>query len=406
MAAGWNVLRRHWIWLAGALLLAAPSLAVAEQAAGRADTQAARAPFFGNGFPREASFFPIGVWLQNPSKAAAYKAMGVNTYVGLWNKPTRDDLAELQQQGLFAIVEQSPEAMALPNAEVIRAWLHSDEPDNAQSDGRGGYGDCIMPAEVVRRYKDMRIADPTRPVFLNFGQAVANPLWFGRGLKCSKITPDAYYTAASPGANIVSFDIYPVAEERQPHVMGKLELVGQGVANLRRWSKPHQPVWAAIETTHIKNPSRRPNPQQIRSEVWMALINGASGIFYFVHEWKPSFREDAVFRYPEIVEEITRINAQVRTLAPVLNSPTLPERVQVNAPVSVATVVKEFAGDTYVFAVNMEPRPARVRLVLSGVKTGQGVAMGEDRLVRIEEGTISDDFEPYGVRLYKIAGEG
>src|SRR5262249_35030704 len=161
--------------------------------------------------------------------------------VGMWNTPTRDDLAQLQQYGMFAIVEQTEQAQALPNADVIRAWLHSDEPDNAQSDGRGGYGDCIMPAEVVRRYRDMRIADPTRPVFLNFGQAVATPLWFGRGLKCSRITPQDYYSAAAPGANIVSFDIYPVAEERQPHVMGKLELVGQGTANLRRWSKPYQP---------------------------------------------------------------------------------------------------------------------------------------------------------------------
>ena len=39
------------------------------------------------------TFFPIGVWLQNPRNAAAFRAIGINTYVGLWNAPTNDDLA-------------------------------------------------------------------------------------------------------------------------------------------------------------------------------------------------------------------------------------------------------------------------------------------------------------------------
>jgi hypothetical protein len=371
-----------------------------------AEPTSSRTRFFGNGFPREAQFFPIGVWLQNPRNAAAYRAVGINTYVGLWNKPSVEDLAQLQEHGLFAVVEQTPEAMALPNADVIRAWMHSDEPDNAQSNGHGGYGDCILPEEVLRRYKDLRNADPTRPVFLNFGQAVANPDWFGRGAKCSRIAPKAYYSATSPGADILSFDIYPAAEERQTQVMGRLDLVGQGVANLREWSKPSQPVWAAIETTHIYNPRRRPTPQEVRSEVWMALINGASGIFYFAHEWKPNFREDAVFRYPDVVEEITRLNAQIRMLAPVLNSPTLPGRVRVTAPVAVATMAKQMGGYTYVFAVNMEMTPATVKLDLFDVAGHQALAIGEDRLVRIDGGSITDDFAGYGVRLYKVPGDG
>jgi hypothetical protein len=203
-------------------------------------------------------------------------------------------------------------------------------------------------------------------VFLNFGQAVANPTWFGRGWKCTRIPPQSYYTASSAGADIVSFDIYPVAEERQMHVMGRLELVARGVANLRSWSRISQPVWNAIETTHIKNPARRPSPQDVRSEVWMSLIHGSAGIFYFVHEWQPSFREDGVFRYPDTVEEIARINAEIGQLAPVLNGETLAGRVQVEAPVDIATLAKRHGGATYVFAVNMEKRPAKATLVLPG----------------------------------------
>jgi hypothetical protein len=289
---------------------------------------------------------------------------------------------------------------------VIRAWLQADEPDNAQANGLGGYGDCIEPAEVVRRYGEMRRLDATRPVLLNFGQAVANPEWFGRGVKCSRIAPEAYYRTASRGADIVSFDIYPAAEERQAHVKGRLELVGRGVANLKQWAQPGQPVWAAIETTHINNPLRRALPHEVRSEVWMALIHGAGGIFYFVHEWQPSFREDGVFRYPDTVREIVRINEQVRRLAPVLNAPASPLQASASGEGRIATLAKRYEGATYLFAVNMEKRRAAARLTLAGLDAPYGVVRGEDRLVRVEEGAIEDDFEAYGVHLYKVPGKG
>jgi hypothetical protein len=361
---------------------------------------------FANGFPTDPQFFPIGVWLQNPRNADLYKIIGINTFIGIWGTPTAEQLAQLDQHGLFLIVQPTPAALALPNAKVIRAWMQMDEPDNAQPDGRGSYGDCIMPDEVVRRYEAARALDATRPVFLNFGQAVANAKWIGRGSKCSQITPQSYYTAAGRGADIVAFDIYPAAEDRQRHVMGKLELVGRGVANLKRWSQPGQLVWAGIETTRINNPSRRPQPAEIRSEVWMALVHGSTGVYYFVHEWTPTFREDGVFRYPDNVEEITRINAQIKGLAPILNTPTLAGRARIEAPIEIAAMVKHHGDAYYVFAVNMEKMPAKVRLVLSEIPGDYAVVLGEDRIVKVEGAVIADEFPESRVRLYKIPTKG
>ena len=50
----------------------------------------------------------------------------------------------------------------------------------------------------------------------------------------------------------------------------------------------------------------------------MALTRGAKGIVYFVHEFKPQFREDAIFRYPDIwrgwehqsVDQVARTGAE------------------------------------------------------------------------------------------------
>ena len=159
-----------------------------------------------------------------------------------------------------------------------------------------------MPEEVLRRYRELRVADPTRPVFLNFGQAVANPR--GSAAAPSAADPAAGLLHGQPAAAPTSSrsTSIPLAEERQTTSWAGSSWSAQGVANLQAMvAKPGQPVWSAIETTHINHPLAAPTPQEVRSEVWMALIHGANGIFYFVHEWQPSFREDGVFRYPEVV---------------------------------------------------------------------------------------------------------
>ena len=96
-----------------------------------------------NGFPNDADFFPIGVWLQSPSRAANYKAIGINTFVGLYHGPTEAQLAALAQQNMFAITGQNEVGLKSLHGHVIKAWMQGDEPDNAQPLPLGGYGTCI-----------------------------------------------------------------------------------------------------------------------------------------------------------------------------------------------------------------------------------------------------------------------
>src|SRR5512145_616320 len=51
----------------------------------------------------DPSFFPLAVWLQNPSRAAEYKTAGINIYVGLWRGPTEEQLAKLKEHGMYVI---------------------------------------------------------------------------------------------------------------------------------------------------------------------------------------------------------------------------------------------------------------------------------------------------------------
>jgi hypothetical protein len=220
-----------------------------------------------------ADVFPVGVWLQSPANAPRYKSLGINLYVGLWEGPTAAQLTALEKAGMPLIGDQNAEALKPRwNSEVI-GFHQEDEPDNAQSLGKGkGYGPPITPEKIIERYRAMKAADP-RPVMLNLGQGVSWDDYYGRGVRTHK--PEDFPQYAQ-GGDIISFDIYPAVHDNKA-VAGKLWYVGQGVERLVKWTDGKKPVWACIETTHIGNVKVKPTPEQVRAEVWMAIIHGARG---------------------------------------------------------------------------------------------------------------------------------
>ena len=355
---------------------------------------------FEHGFPPGDDFFPLAVWLQAPFRAPEYVAIGINTFFGLWQGPTEEQLSEVAKQGIYTITMQNDVGLGSPNAGVIRAWMQDDEPDNAQPGSPGGgppWLPCIPAAEVARRTAELKARDPSRPVAINFGRGVADVGWPGRGT-CTGDT--GYYDKAIVGADILAFDFYPVANE-SPSKKGKLEYVAMGVNNLLRWAKPDQAVWAVIETSAL-DPARPVKPAEVRSEVWMALIHGAKGITYFAHEFAPKFREDGVFNHPEVVEELGRINRTIKTLAPVLNTPGAGYPVAVFPPARIDTMTRIRDGVFYLFAIEMEGRAATARLAIDGISDGDGTVLNEDRAVAIRQGFLQDEFAPYGVHIYKV----
>src|SRR5580700_2479902 len=88
---------------------------------------------FKHGPSASADYFPIAVWLQDPSNAAKFQAAGINMYIGLWEGPTEAQLAALKAAKMPVICEQNPVSMRHLNDPTIVGWMHQDEPDNAQA---------------------------------------------------------------------------------------------------------------------------------------------------------------------------------------------------------------------------------------------------------------------------------
>ncbi|MFO0889029.1 MAG: beta-galactosidase [Isosphaeraceae bacterium] len=362
---------------------------------------AADAPFR-RGLPTDPGFFPIAVWLQAPANAERYRAIGINTYVGLWRGPTDEQLDLLDRAGIRLICGQSERSLRFKDRPTIIGWMHGDEPDNAQSLGRGkGYGPPIPPEKIVEGYDRIRKADPDRPVLLNLGQGVAWDGWYGRGVRTNH--PEDYPRYVE-GCDIASFDIYPASHDHKD-VAGKLWYVPFGVDRLRKWGGGKKDVWCCIETTRINNPDRKPTPEQVRSEVWMALIHGAKGLIYFAHEFRPKFIEAGLLADEDMARGVAAVNAQIHDLAPALNSPDIPDAAKVtssDASVPIDFVVKRHAGRTYVLAAAMREGHAEATFTLPDRADRRVEVLGEGRTLESKAGTWRDSFKGYGVHLYRI----
>lgn len=357
-----------------------------------------------HGPPSDPAFFPLAVWLQSPANAERYKQAGFNTYVGLWKGPTEDQLATLKKAGMHVICAQNGTALRHVEDPTIIGWLQDDEPDNAQSLGQGkGWGPPVPPEKIIRIYRGLQAADPTRPVLLNLGQGVAWDDYYGRGTRTRH--PEDYPQYLE-GCDVASFDIYPIVHERRA-VAGKLWFVAQGVERLVKWAEGKRIVWNCLECTHISNPDRKATPHDVRAEAWMSLIHGSRGLIFFVHQFKPRFREAALLDDAEMLAAITALNHQIAELAPVLNSPATSKPVSVksqNVSVPVASLTKQHQGSTYVFAVAMRPGETTAEFNLKGLGAGDHTieVLGENRTIKAEDDSFRDKFGPWDVHLYRV----
>lgn len=353
-----------------------------------------------NGPASDPDYFPLAVWLQDPVNAARYKAAGFNTYVGLWKGPTEEQLKGLAAAGLRVWCDQNEVGLAHREDPTIAGWLLGDEPDNAQDDGKGGYGPPLKPADVAERYRRTRQEDLTRPVLLNLGQGVAWDNWYGRGVRTNHPEDYAEYARC---ADVVSFDIYPVVHDK-PAVRNKLWYVAKGVDRLRKWA-PGRIVWNCLEASRIDNEKVKPTAAQVRTEAWMSLVHGSRGLIYFVHQFKPVFSEASLLEDADLLAGVTALNRQILELAPALNAQPLEDLdVRADPPRAYVDGTARRVGETvYVFAVAMRPLAATASFDVPYVSgTVQAEVIGEGRSISVVDGKFVDAFDGFAVHLYKM----
>ncbi len=348
----------------------------------------------------DPNYFPIGVWLQQPVYASQYKAIGVNLYVGLDGGPTEDDLATLSAAGMKVICDQNSVGLAHINDPTIVGWSLPDEPDNAQWNG-SSYDPPFTPADVQGWYNTVRSNDASRPVYLNLGQGVAWDGWYGRGTRTDHPEDYPQYLQS---ADIGSFDIYPM-NSLDADVAGQIWRVGYGTARLKQWAPAGQQTWAFIEVCDIDATDAAPGPTttQINSEVWQALVNGATGIQYFTHQFQPVFNDRVMLTDPTIKSAVAAINSRIASVAPALNSANIVGATSIDSASPVQFMEKWVGDDIYIFAVGSTSTSTTATITnLALPPNTVAEVLDEGRNVNVTNGAFTDSFGSYGVHLYRI----
>jgi hypothetical protein len=358
--------------------------------------------------PPPKDFFPVGVFLQPTENFDVWKSRGVNTVVDFWGDQTALEQfnAAAVSRGLYMIRAPRTDPTKDVNEKYLLAWSQPDEPDY-----KG-----IAASQLQASYTAMKKADPARPVFLNFaGTSVLNP---------NDAVNKPQYQEFIKAADWTGNDIYPITAWNHPewidlskqlnpkdpyNATGQRMNPGIVVDTLRNWSMGKKQL-AYIETSwqDLNSPAAAPRGvtrDELRGEVWDAILHGAKGIIYF-----PQRVGATVFLHDntpaDVAAEITTQDALIKSLGGVLNSGNDATNNLVgfnNADLE--GTWREYNGRKYLFVLNMSSQKLTdVAFTTDGLAGLTGLAplqvFNELRTEQLAGGSITDSFLPYQLHVY------
>jgi hypothetical protein len=317
-------------------------------------------------------FIPVMQWLQCPSLFDRERSLGIDVFMGRGcSNSDADEVAKTLGRAAFSILPFDAGIGASPS---LLAWRADDEPDQNK----------VPVSSVAAATARGHNASPRRLTFVTLTDGFFGPTHSN--------VPTAAYARA---ADVVGFDVYPVYGYCRPDLIAWQADATRALLGLVR---PGEPVYSWIEAASTSSQwchGRGVQPQEVRAETWMTLVNGATAIGYFTHSWTPSYSQ---FRVAGLVQaELRRTNAQITALTPAILG--TPGHVAVDVQSGrVDAMARRYGGAQYVFAVNVSRQPVRASFDVGA--SGTWRVLDEHRTVTASGGSFRDTFAPLGVHIY------
>lgn len=254
------------------------------------------------------------------------------------------------------------EIIAFRDHPALLGWYIADEPN--------GYK--IPPADLEKIYNIVRVNDPWHPVSIVF------------------MAPFNASKNYSNALDIVMADPYPLPEL-------PASMVGNVAGDLREEFKGKRPVWIVPQAFGGGELwSREPTMQEIRSMTWQSIINGATGIQYFVRQGPNYFPKSA-----STWNECGRMAVEIAELTPWLLSDE--ETFPVETSTKDVLVTSRFHdGYLCVMAVSRINQPLNTTIKITGISVSRAKVVFENRDIAIKGGIINDFLAPFGSQVYMI----
>lgn len=169
------------------------------------------------------------------------------------------------------------------------------------------------------------------------------------------------------------------------------------------WARP---VWVFVEVARPFLTERGASvitPQHMEGAVWGAIIGGARGIAWFDHSNDSACGGRAFRDCPIQREAAVEIMRDVKSLAAVINQPTVVWDFQAG---QINTMAKEYRGYLYIFAQpSTYPKLGTATFTLPDAVGGTEVeVVNENRNLSVRDGAFSDEFQAeYTHHVYRVA---
>jgi hypothetical protein len=158
-------------------------------------------------------------------------------------------------------------------------------------------------------------------------------------------------------------------------------------------NEEHSPAWIVLFASgYAFHASRDLTDAEHECQMYVSLINGVRGIFYWVG-WPKA---------PSSMKTIGRLFNEVKQIRDVLLSQEKTPQVTCTSG-DIRFTVKKFNGALYLIAVNMSSEKQTVRFnfqSLSGI--GSAEVLFENRTLPVKGSCLQDDFDPLRRHVYKL----
>jgi hypothetical protein len=346
------------------------------------------------------SFFPIAVFYGKPEQAAALKAAGVNTYMGAEHDGSR--ISTITGTGMSVIAQNEWSRAEIGDDPRVVGWQVSDECDM----GLGGCDGSTESARLAQQRQQaaaLRFGDG-RFLQSNVGNGVLGTFWAPTTMPqfvgtVDVTSVDKYAYTSPPVDDLIRQSSY-WPRGKNPASAGAY---GWLQDRMETFSHSATPNWVFVETARpylTEAGARTIKPDQIEGAVWNAIIHGAAGIAYFQHNNSGTCGTYSILQCGSaLTAKITAIDAEVRSLAPVINT----QGYRWDFGPGLDTSLKVSGGDAYIFAMTDGSTGKKTFTLPKGL-SGTIEVVGENRTITPSNGSFTDSFAAeYTHHIYRIA---
>ncbi len=165
-----------------------------------------------------------------------------------------------------------------------------------------------------------------------------------------------------------------------------------------------RPVWTVIQFFQMYAHSPWPTQQQLHDMSWMAIVEGATGLFYWEYGVRGLYLVTDPVEHAALYQELINVTTEIKSLEPLLLSPDAPVITANSAAGTVFTKTKLGSdGTRYLFSYNYTASPVTSQFTLaqpaaSIIDYDTGVSTAPDSST-----TFSEAFEPYQAHVLLIS---